>query len=67
MFDKLVGWNEKAPSTVTGSSEENLGSGIGAGERLGAPRMEASRHSSASDMSQSLNGLRPVEPVAVVR
>jgi len=60
-------WNEKALPTTTSSSEENLGSGRGAGEQLEAPRAAVSRHSSASDMSQSLSGLRPVEPVAVVR
>ncbi|PUU74275.1 hypothetical protein B9Z19DRAFT_463673 [Tuber borchii] len=62
-----VGWNEKVLPTTTSSSEENLGSGRGAGEQLEAPRAAVSRHSSASDMSQSLSGLRPVEPVAVVR
>ncbi|PWW72839.1 hypothetical protein C7212DRAFT_354303 [Tuber magnatum] len=58
---------EKAPSATTGSSEESLKSGSGGEGNLGAPWVETSRHSSASDMSQNLSELRPVEPAAVVR
>ncbi|RPA90830.1 hypothetical protein L873DRAFT_1716541 [Choiromyces venosus 120613-1] len=71
MLNERMGWNEKAPSTTAGSSEESLKSGNGGaegqGEKLGTPQVETSRCSSASDMSQNLDVLKPVEPVAVVR
>ncbi|CAZ86605.1 unnamed protein product [Tuber melanosporum] len=68
----IAGWNEKAPSTATGSSEGSLEEGSleggrGGGQNVEAPQVAMSRHSSASDTSQNLNGLRPVEPAAIVR
>ncbi|KAG0636584.1 hypothetical protein HOY80DRAFT_348926 [Tuber brumale] len=63
----IAGWNEKAPSTTADSSEASLKGGRGRGESPEAPQVEMSRHSSVSYTSQNLNGLRPVEPAAVVR
>ncbi|KAG0138776.1 hypothetical protein HOY82DRAFT_4677 [Tuber indicum] len=63
----IAGWNEKAPSTAIGSSEGSLEGGRGGGQNMEAPQVAMSRYSSASDTSQNLNGLRPVEPAAIVR